>query len=247
MMRDGLSITASRPPAGAGIGSEEPCGPGRAQGRGVRRLVRVLLTDRCDREARVPERGTDIPIHVEVLPVLLGEGVTVTRRRSSIVVSHVRAPGSTTLLITKSFPADCTRDDGVGDREAHHRVRVEVEDEPACRPEAGGDRRHRQPQLVRSEVVEAVERAHRGVEDTFDRQVREASSGSTSPQGRDARERGPASPQMRRRRRPGSRVRPARPRGGRCRSRRRARSGRLPGRRSRARGGTKPSGHGRGR
>ena len=94
-------------------------------------------------------------------------------RVSSILVSQVRAPGSTTLLITKSFPARLTRDRGVGDGEVHHRVGVEVEDEPPVGPKTARHRGHRQPQLLRGEVVEAVERADRGVEDTFDRQVGE--------------------------------------------------------------------------
>ena len=43
----------------------------------------------------------------------LAERVAVTGRVSSIVVSHVRVPGSTTLLITKSFPADVPATSGL--------------------------------------------------------------------------------------------------------------------------------------
>ena len=127
-----------------------PCRPRRPQGRGVHRFVRVLLADRGDLEARVFERGTDVRIRVEVLPVLLAEGLAVTGPRDlDRGVAGARG-GSTTLVITKSFPADSARDDGVGDGEAHHRVGVEVEDEPTGGPEAAGDRVHRQPQVVRS-------------------------------------------------------------------------------------------------
>src|SRR4029450_9248048 len=57
---------------------QAPCGPGRAQSRGVCRLVGVLLADPGHREARVVEGGTNLRIGVEVLPVLLAERVTVT-------------------------------------------------------------------------------------------------------------------------------------------------------------------------
>src|SRR4029453_6577224 len=67
---------------------------------------RGFLADRGHREARVVEGGTIIRIRVEVLPVLLAERSPSRGRVSSIVVSQGRAPGSTMLLITKSFPAD---------------------------------------------------------------------------------------------------------------------------------------------
>ena len=86
--------------------SAEPCRPGRAQGRCVRRLVRVLRAHRGHLEARVAEGGADIRIRVEVLPVLLGEGVTVTGPRELDPGVAGAGSGSTTLLITKSFPAD---------------------------------------------------------------------------------------------------------------------------------------------
>ena len=125
-------------------------------------------------------------------------------RVSSTRVSQVRAPGSTTLLITKSFPAASPATTALADREVHHRVGVEVEHEPSGGPKPAGQRDHRHAQLVRGEVVEAVERADGGVEDTFERQVGQGHPAQRRRRGRAARERGPASPRTRRRRRPGS-------------------------------------------
>ena len=154
-------------------GSVAPCSPGRAQGRGVCRLMRVLLADRGHREARVVEAGTNLRIRVEVLPVALAERVTVTGPRElDRGVAGARA-GIDDAADHEVVPGRCARDVGVGDGEVHHRVGVEVEDEPPGGPKPVGDRGHRQPQLHRSEIVEAVERADRRVEDTFDREVGE--------------------------------------------------------------------------
>jgi hypothetical protein len=51
------------------------------------------------------------------------------------------------------------------------KVGVEVEHEPPAGPDQRGHSESAQAQLVRREVVEAVERAHRRVEDAFDREV----------------------------------------------------------------------------
>ena len=59
---------------------QAPRCPGRAQGRGPHRLMRVFLADRDHLEARILQCATDIGILVEVLPVLLAERVAVTRR-----------------------------------------------------------------------------------------------------------------------------------------------------------------------
>ncbi len=103
------------------------------------------------------------------------------------------------------------------------------------------------PDNNRDESVEAVERADRRVEDNLRSPSSGSVIGSTPPRGRAARERAPASPRRRRHLRPSNRERPTHQRGGRCRSRGRARSARPPGRHSRAHGGTRPSGHGRDR
>ena len=96
--------------------------------------LRVLLADRGHREARGPEGGPDVRFRVEVLPVQLAEGVTVRGRVSSILVSHVRALGIDDTADHEVVSGRFTRDDGVGDGEFHHRVGVEVEDEPSGGP-----------------------------------------------------------------------------------------------------------------
>ena len=85
-------------------------------------------------------------------------------------VSRVRERVSTTLLITNrcSPCSPCTT--GRGGRERHHRVRVRVEDEPSGRAEAEGQRGERRAEIGRTEVVEAIEGADRGVVDAFDGQ-----------------------------------------------------------------------------
>ena len=81
------SSPGSRPSRATSCATASPsrrratCSPGRAQGRGVRRLVRVLVLDRGHLEARVLERRTDIRVRVEVLAVLLAEGLPVTGPR----------------------------------------------------------------------------------------------------------------------------------------------------------------------
>jgi hypothetical protein len=72
-----------------------------------------------------------------------------------------------------------TRDDGLEMVKSIIRS-VEVEDEPSGGPKPVGNRGHCQAQLVRGEVVEAVEGADGGVEDTFDHRAivrRNATSG----------------------------------------------------------------------
>ena len=109
--------------------------------------MRVLLGDRGHREAGVLEGRADVGLCVEVLAVALGEGVTVTGPRDLDPGVARTGAGSTTLLMTKSLTAGLTRDDGVGDREVHHRVGVEVEHEPAGGPKPVGHRSHRRMQL----------------------------------------------------------------------------------------------------
>ena len=135
--------------------------------------MRVLLADRGHREARVLEGGTDIRVRVEVLPVLLAEGVTVTGPRELDPGVARAGAGVDDAADHEVVPGRFTRDDGVGDGEVHHPVGVKVEDEPPGGPKQEGHCGHRQSQLVRGEVVEAVERADCRVEDTFDRQVGE--------------------------------------------------------------------------
>ena len=60
--------------------------------------------------------------------------------------------------------------DGSGGRERHHRVRVHVEDEPSGRADAKGQGGERRAEIGRSEVVEAVKGADRGVVFAFDGQ-----------------------------------------------------------------------------
>src|SRR5215204_844695 len=151
-----------------------PCGPGRAQGRGVRRLVRVLRAH-CDLpEARVLDGGADARIRVEVLVVLLAKGIPVTGPRELDPGLAGTGGGIHDTADHEVVPRRLTRDYGVGDGEVHHPVGVEVEDEPTGRPKAAGHRANRRLQLVPTEVVEAVERADRRVEDTLDLQVGES-------------------------------------------------------------------------
>ena len=113
-----------------------PCSPGRAQGRGVRRLVRVLLLYRGQLEARVLERGTDVRIRVEVLPVLLAEGVPVTGPRELDPGIAGAGAGIDDTTDHEVVSRRLTRDHRVGDGEVHHRVGVQVEDEPTGGPKA---------------------------------------------------------------------------------------------------------------
>ena len=133
--------------------------------------MRVLLAHRGDLEAPVFERGTDVRNGVEVLPVPLAEGVAVTGLRE--LDRGVADAGGRIHSAGDDEPVSgrLARDDGVGDGEVHHRVGVEIEDEPTRGPEAIGHRVHRQPQVAWREVVEAVERADHGVEAGVDRQL----------------------------------------------------------------------------
>ena len=91
-----------------------PRGPCRAQGRGVHRLVRVLLADRGHREAGGFEGGADIRVRVEVLPVLLAEGVTVTGPRELELGVARAGAGIHDAADHEVVPGRFTRDDGVG-------------------------------------------------------------------------------------------------------------------------------------
>ena len=104
----------------------------------------VLLADRRHREARVLEGGTDIRIRVEVLAVLLAEGVTVTGPRELDLGVACAGAGIHDAADHEVVPGRFTRDDAVGDREVHHRVGVEVEHEPPGGPKPLGHRSHRQ-------------------------------------------------------------------------------------------------------
>ena len=110
---------------------------------------------------------------MEVLPVPLAERVTVAGPRQ-LDRGVARAGGGIHGAGDhEAVSGRLTRDDGVGDREVHHRVGVKIEDEPARRPQAESHRGQRQSQVGGIEVAESVERAHRRVEDAFDRQFRE--------------------------------------------------------------------------
>ena len=94
-------------------------------------------------------------------------------RVSSILVSQVRALGFYDAADHEVVPRGFTRYDRIGESEVHHPVGVEVEDEPTAGPKPASHRSYRQSQLIRSEVVKAVECANRRVEDSFDIQARE--------------------------------------------------------------------------
>ena len=137
----------------------------------------VLVAYRGQLEARALQGGKDVRVRVEVLAVLLAEGFPVTGPRKLDPRVARAGAGIDDTADHEVVSRGLTRDHGVGDGEAHHRVGVEIEDEPAGGPKADGHRVHRQSQLVRGEVVEAVERADRGVEDAVDRQVGESCPG----------------------------------------------------------------------
>ena len=133
--------------------------------------MRVLLGHRSHREARVSEGSTDIRVSVEVLTMLLAEGLTVAVPRELDPGVARAGAGIHGVADHELVPGRFTGHDGVGDGELHHPVGVEVEHEPPGGPDQRGHCERGQSQLVRREVVEAVERAHRRVEDAFDRQV----------------------------------------------------------------------------
>ena len=185
-------------------------------------------------------------IRVEVLAVLLGEGVAVTRSREHDL-GVARASGRVDDAADHEVVRRrCTGDDAVGHREVHHRVGVDVEDEPPGGSKPAADRGHRQAELVRSQVVETVERADRSVEDSIHRQVGQDRPAGSPRRGRGAHAPRRASRRTRRRRRPRSRAPRARQQGGRCRSRGRGQTDAVrvcAPELSR----NEPSGHGRGR
>ena len=151
-----------------------PCRPRRPQARGVHRFVRVLLADRGDLEARVFERGTDVRIRVEVLPVLLAEGVAVTGLRELDRGVAAARGASTVLVITNSFPADSPATTGLAMvKSIIASVWRSKTSQPAGRrqPATAFIVSRRSPGV---EVVEAVERADHRVEAGVDRQLGES-------------------------------------------------------------------------
>ena len=139
----------------------------------VHRLVRVLVGDRNHLEAGVGQPSPDLPLAEEVLVVDLGEGVAVAVA-GDLDARVARACADVHHARDREAPAvRLALDDRIGQGELHHGVRVHVEDEPASGPDPMRQGPQGRAQLGGGEVVQAVERRHRGVEDRVDRELRQ--------------------------------------------------------------------------
>src|SRR5678815_2985580 len=98
---------------------------------------------------------------MEVLPVLLAERAAVVQRNDlDASVAGARA-GVDDAADHEPVLTLLAMNDGSGDRERHHRVRVHVEDEPSGRADAKGQGGERRAEIGGGEVVETVKGANR--------------------------------------------------------------------------------------